>query len=96
MKTERLSYLTEMTAATTAVSIFIAVYAVGFVQWGWVVTLFFAWLPAAFLAWFGARAIRAGAQLAFDLRQSSWASFADDDELVPIETRRRPRSHRGR
>ena len=89
MKPAKLSYVTEMGAAGTAVAVFIAVYVLGFLQVGFLYTLLFGWLPAGGLAWFSAWMLRSLAQIAFDLQPArGLSSFGMlDDELQPVALR---------
>lgn len=83
MKRNHWSYLSEMTAATAAVTVFIAVYLVGFLQTGVLFTLVFAWLPAAILAWLTARGLRFASHWLKDLPEQIGLAM-NDTELVPL------------
>jgi hypothetical protein len=92
-------YVSEMAAATAAVGVFISVYIVGYLQTGALVTLLFAWMPAAILAWLTARLLRAAVQVVVDMTPSCGvAGFGPQaDELAPIAVRvPRRRDHDGR
>jgi len=97
VKRDRLTYMTEMTAACAAIAAFVTVYVVGFMQAGLLLTLLFAWIPAAALAWFTARALQATARTFLDVSQTA-ADFpgfgGDDDALEPIVLRDSRRSYR--
>jgi hypothetical protein len=67
VKPDNASYVSEMTATTAAVAVFVAVYVLGFMHTGPLLTLLFGWIPAAALAWFVARTLRSAAQSVFDL-----------------------------
>ncbi|MDZ7652775.1 MAG: hypothetical protein U5L03_09605 [Burkholderiaceae bacterium] len=89
----------EMAAATAAVGVFIAVYIVGYLQTGALVTLLFAWMPAAILAWLTARLLRSAVQVVVDMTPSFGAAVfgPQTDDLAPIavrESRRRDRHGR--
>ena len=93
MKPEKRIYLSEMAAAGAAVAVFVAVYVIGFVQAGLLVTLLVGWAPATALAWVTARALRSAAQTVMDL--SPAGGFALDDDLQPISVRTSRRRERG-
>lgn len=86
MKRNQWSYLSEMTAAAAAVTVFVAVYLVGFMQTGILFTLIFGWLPAAILAWLTARALRVAARWLKDLPEQVGLAMreADGYEMVPL------------
>jgi hypothetical protein len=67
VKPERVLYLSEMTAAAAAVSVFIAVYVLGFMHTGVLLTFLIGWIPAAVLAWLTARALRSVTRSIADL-----------------------------
>ena len=94
MRPDKLMYVSEMAAATAAVGVFIAVYIVGYLQTGALVTLLFAWMPAAILAWLTARLLRSAVQVVVDMTPSCGvAGFGPQpDSLTPIAARvlRRP------
>jgi hypothetical protein len=89
MRPDKLMYVSEMAAAAAAVGVFIAVYIVGYVQTGALVTLLFAWMPAAILAWLTARVLRSAVQVVVDMTPSgSVAGFGpQSDDLAPIAVR---------
>jgi hypothetical protein len=86
VKRNQWSYISEMAAAAAAVTVFIAVYLVGFAQTGILFTLIFAWLPAAILAWLTARALRLAARWMRDLPEQVGRAMneADGFEMVPL------------
>jgi hypothetical protein len=99
VRPDKLTYVGEMAAAAAAVGVFIAVYIVGYVQAGALVTLLFAWMPAAILAWLTARLLRSAVQVVVDMTPSCGvAGFGPQpDDLTPIAVRvprRRDRSGR--
>jgi hypothetical protein len=92
-------YVSEMAAAAAAVGVFIAVYIVGYLQTGALVTLLFAWMPAAILAWLTARLLRSAVQAVVDMTPlCSVAGFSpQSDGLAPIAVRSpRRRDRNGR
>jgi zinc transporter ZupT len=97
VKPDKLMYVSEMTAAAAAVGVFIAVYIVGFVQTGALMTFLFAWIPAALLAWLAARLLRAAVQAVLDISPShGFLAFgATDDDMQPIIVRPPRRRTRG-
>jgi len=86
VKRNQWSYISEMAAAAAAVTVFIAVYLVGFLQTGVLFTLVFAWLPAAILAWLTARALRFAARWLKDLPEQVGLAMneADGYEMIPL------------
>ncbi|MCU0937797.1 MAG: hypothetical protein MUC86_01365 [Burkholderiaceae bacterium] len=99
VRPDKLMYVSEMAAAAAAVGVFISVYIVGYLQTGALVTLLFAWMPAAILAWLTARLLRAAVQVVVDMTPSCGvAGFGPQaDELAPIAVRvPRRRDHDGR
>jgi hypothetical protein len=88
VKPERVSYLSEMAAAAGAVTVFIAVYVVGFMQTGVLLTLLLGWVPAAALAWLTARAMRSAARTMIDLAPAlGVGDLVSGPALQPIEVR---------
>lgn len=96
MKAERVSYMSEMTASAAAVTVFVAVYVVGFVHTGVLLTLLLGWVPAAALAWLTARALRSAARSMIELAPSLGAgNMTAGAALQPIELRPTRRDQRG-
>lgn len=89
VRPDKLMYVSEMAAAAAAVGVFIAVYIVGYLQTGALLTLLFAWLPAAILAWLTARLLRSAVQVVVDMTPSCGvAGFGpQSDGLAPIAVR---------
>lgn len=96
MKAERVSYVSEMTASAAAVTVFVAVYAVGFVHTGVLLTLLLGWVPAAALAWLTARALRSAARTMIDLAPAlGVGDLVSGAALQPIEVRTARREDHG-
>ena len=96
MKAERVSYVSEMTASAAAVTVFVAVYVVGFVHTGVLLTLLLGWVPAAALAWLTARGLRSAARSMIELAPGLGAGdLTAGAALQPIELRPTRRDQRG-
>ncbi len=97
MKPDRMRYLSEMTAAGTAVAVFVTVYLAALALLGWLPTLLIAWLPASILAWMTARALRGAAQSVFHFNAADrLADLLGDDLLEPVAIQRRAERPRRR